>query len=259
MRGRLPDCIYLVFALCCEALVTDSRTAALCGPLPLSQTGRLQQQSAWKLEVAACTASSVLVTEPTVKFSERLAALAKAVEDFEFTVADAAVFVPGRRDWITLEAQTISLKLHMLRSLFHPDGNDPYAGKLPAPASHSRDAGTTRLQVALLCEPGIIKWTAGGLREYMRNLMALGGLFESEADAREACMRGPRLLCGHSWGRLVGLKAAVLAGGGSLADLRWAVQSRRSAEVVLDAGLLKYRFGCVIHCSPVLCQHRCIA
>jgi hypothetical protein len=74
--------------------------------------------------------------------------------------------------------------------------------------------------------------------------VALGGLFKSEAEAREACMQSPRLLMGHSWGRLVRLKAAALAGGGSMADVHWAVQERWSAVAVLDANLLKYRFGC---------------
>jgi hypothetical protein len=81
----------------------------------------------------------------------------------------------------------------------------------------------------------------------MCNLVALGGLFQTEAEARDACMRSPRLLHSHSWGRLVRLKAAVLAGGGSLADVRCALRARHSADAVLCGCLLRSGFGCACH------------
>jgi hypothetical protein len=84
--------------------------------------------------------SSVLVTEPTDKFLERLTAVAKALDGFGFSVADAAVLMAGRLHILSVGPQTLSLKLHMLQSFFHPYGDANYAGTLTAPASHRRDA-----------------------------------------------------------------------------------------------------------------------
>jgi hypothetical protein len=216
-----------------------------CGGIATrSQPGRLQRLSVWKREMAEPRASSVLVTEAAHKFSDRLTELVTALAGFDFSVADAAVLLAGGSQLWTLDAQTLSLKLHMLQSFFHPFGDASYVGKLPDNASHRRGAGTTCLQAALLCKPSAILCTADGLREYMRNLVALGGLFETETEACEACLRSPRLLRSHSWGRLVSLKAAVLAGGGAPADVRTAVQMAWSAQDVLSACLLRKRFGC---------------
>jgi hypothetical protein len=155
---------------------------------------------------------------------------------------------------LNLCAQTLIQKLHMLQSFFHPYGDAPYAGRLPAALAHRHDVGTTRLQATLLCAPHVLLFTADGLREYMSKLVALGGLFQSKAEAHEACMRSPRLLLGHSWGRLVRLKAAALAGGGSMADMHSIVQTRNPVVAVLDASLLKYRFGCALRCRLVMVQ-----
>jgi hypothetical protein len=210
----------------------------------------LQRLSAWRQEVAEGRSSRALVTEPPDKFTERLTAFAEALGAFGFSMADAAVLVAGELQLLSLEPQALKRKVHMLQSLFHPYGDGPFGGKLPAALSNRHDVGTTRLHATLLCAPHVLSFTADGLREYMHNLVALGGLFGSEAEAREACMCSPRLLLGHSWGRLVRLKAAVLEGSGSLADVQWALRHRFSVEDLLDASLLKYRFGCVSLCRP---------
>jgi hypothetical protein len=202
----------------------------------------VQQLGAWRRELSEYRASSALVTDAPDSFSERLRAFAQALAVLDLSVLEAAVMAAGWFQLLSMDAQTLKHKLEALQRFFHPYGNAP-ADWLPATLGHRDPAGTTRLQAALLSAPFIVAYTADGLREYIRNLVALGGLFESEGEAREACMRSPRLVRGHSWGRLVRLKAAVLAGGGALADVQTALQSSFSAQDVLSAHLLQGR-GC---------------
>ena len=157
----------------------------------------------------------------------------------------AARYAPS----ILCSADALAAHFDMLRDFFLPWSDELATdwGKtditracLPAvvhEAMHASAAGTLQpqhkvissLHKAVLAGPSdILRVTHDGLREHMRTLVD-AGLFDSEDDARQACMLRLALLYPYSLRWYLERKAAVLEAGGTLPDVVCVTFAARAA------------------------------
>ena len=157
--------------------------------------------------------------------------------------------------------EALADRFTMLRNIFRPWGDDlaPNVIRteitqscLPAVANDATVdcfANENGLPISFLHKSmlaghtGVLQCSDGGLKRHMRTLVA-AGLFDTDAQARHACMRETRFLPMYSLEWYLERKAAMLEAGGTLDDVRAACCQFASLRACLPRVLLSQRCRC---------------
>jgi hypothetical protein len=171
----------------------------------------VQRVGTWshQLRGKGANANSRLVTEAPHAFRARLRACVAAAVPLGADAPLLARLAARDARVVAVTPDFLTSRLRALAAFFTPHGDAP--APQSARTADSRLEGLTRVQAALLSRTDLLFVTESGLAALVRQLVAVG-VFESDAQARKACMHDPRLLKCVSWRKLVQVRAVLWLG-----------------------------------------------
>ena len=224
------------------------------------------------------TTSIKLHMSPGVTLSTKLALCLRYPEEFDnllcahvatmgplgFNAHALGVMATRNLHLFLVAPQALEAHIAMLRDVFGPFADeladdirrtDITPACLPAvahTASNSSGADQSGQSISCLhkaCLAGpdnVMRWSRWRLEQHLHNLV-VAGLVADGAEARRACMQDSRFLHIHSLRWLLERKAAVLAAGGTMDDVRSVCCATYTMQRVLE-GLLfwqRARYACL--------------